>query len=102
MKRKIIFYNNKLNQEKINLFTKEKDIDFYFKMDPKTNFEICFETEKDIFMNIQKDNVFNEINEINGLNGINGIIKIDKFTNSISIDEENVKFFTMPRTNYFF
>lgn len=86
MKRKLFFYNNTCKIKIINLYTDLLDVDLNVNIMPHKNTEINFETENVVFLKLSdRDHIY----------------KLDLFTNSISFDLDNVKFFTLPRINYF-
>lgn len=86
MKRKIFFFNNTNKKININLYTIDKLIDLNFEIKSKNNLNIEVETEDVLFLKL-----YNKSH----------IYKLDTFTNSISFENDIIKFFILPRLNYF-
>lgn len=82
MKRKIFFYNNTSKIKMLKLYTETLDINLDIKIEPNFDSEINLETENILFLKLEDKN---------------HVYKLNLFTNSISFDIDNVKFFTIPR-----
>jgi len=86
MKRKIFFFNNTDKLKNVNIYTKNKEVDLNFTIDSKKDINIEIEVEDDLFLKLlDKSHIY----------------KLNLFTNSISFECDNIKFFNLPRLNYF-
>lgn len=86
MKRKIFFFNNTNKIKNVNLYTKDKKIDLNFTINGMKETIIEIEVEDVLFLKLlDKSHIY----------------KLDTFTNSISFEYDMIKFFILPRLNYF-
>jgi len=93
MKRKIFFFNNTCSPKFIHLYSTtninnkydDLDIDLNIEIDKHSDSKITIETENVLF--------FTVLNKSH-------IYKLDMFTNSISFENDIIKFFTIPGINY--